>query len=681
MADETRAILGEWRASDVELITFPAECAHRCRDWERTREAASTEEPICLIGAQCLREAGPLPRECHKGMTLQTDQCFDLFCERDLLERCIGTSSYIILPGWLRNWQANLEAWGMSQEVARQFFAESIDSIALLVTLPYELMESDLQAFSAYVGRPYIVMEVGLDRYRGLLSGALNETRHQEEVARLKGKLSAAETERTDLAAALRGMRAISEMMAEEEIIAAMLSLLQSLLNPKELRYRPCTDNEGADGSWERPLAAFAVRRGFVAPVAARQQLLGVVEAKEMARPELLEGHLALVTDICAVAGLSISRARAVRELAASNAKAEEMLRLEMAAGELSRLLATKDIADSDYSAEARILGEVSAADRVEILLPGIGPDLILAGSWGRAGPASGGSVGPGGGDLLESVEMLVVRSAGNGSSHGSMMAANVQLQGKAQGLVVLSSSDPGKRWNPGVGNLVTIFARMLAGILERERLNRELLALNDSLHITNKIMRHDIRNELLVTSGALELFRVRKEGRYLDMASDSITRVTRMLDQMKEMEAFLRIGAGLQPFSLREVAEVAMAGNSLPVDVRGEAEVLADHAIYSVLDNLVRNAKVHGQGRNVRILISPGAVVTVRVEDEGRGIPVEAMPHLFEEGYCQGPTQGTGLGLFIVKRTMDRYGGSVHAEHNSPCGTVMVLTFPSPPA
>jgi signal transduction histidine kinase len=216
---------------------------------------------------------------------------------------------------------------------------------------------------------------------------------------------------------------------------------------------------------------------------------------------------------------------------------------------------------------------------------------------------------------------------------------------------------------------------------LERERLNKELLSLNDSLHITNKIMRHDIRNELLVTSGALELFRVRKEARYLDMASDSITRITHMLDQMKEMEAFLRIGAGLQPFSLREVAEVAMAGNSLPVDVRGEAEVMADHAIYSVIDNLVRNAKVHGEGIGVRILISHGSAVTLRVEDSGRGIPQEAMPHLFEEGYCQGPTQGTGLGLFIVKRTMDRYAGSVHAEHNSPRGTVMVLTFPSPPA
>jgi signal transduction histidine kinase len=148
----------------------------------------------------------------------------------------------------------------------------------------------------------------------------------------------------------------------------------------------------------------------------------------------------------------------------------------------------------------------------------------------------------------------------------------------------------------------------------------------------------------------------------------------------MKELEAFLRIGAGLKPFSLHEVAEVAMAGNSLPIDVRGEAEVLADHAIYSIFDNLVRNARVHGEGKKVRVLISPGAVITVRVEDEGRGIPPEAMPHLFEEGYCQGPTQGTGLGLFIVRRTMDRYGGSVTAEHNTPRGTAMVLTFPAPP-
>jgi signal transduction histidine kinase len=61
-------------------------------------------------------------------------------------------------------------------------------------------------------------------------------------------------------------------------------------------------------------------------------------------------------------------------------------------------------------------------------------------------------------------------------------------------------------------------------------------------------------------------------------------------------------------------------------------------------------------------------------VADQGKGIPDEVKARVFDEGFTFGETGNTGLGLYIVKKTMERYGGSVVAKDNRPKGTVFEL-------
>ncbi|MFO8132483.1 MAG: ATP-binding protein, partial [Thermoplasmatota archaeon] len=71
------------------------------------------------------------------------------------------------------------------------------------------------------------------------------------------------------------------------------------------------------------------------------------------------------------------------------------------------------------------------------------------------------------------------------------------------------------------------------------------------------------------------------------------------------------------------------------------------------------------------------GDTCEIRVADEGSGIPDEIKQRVFEERFSHGSTGGSGLGLYIVKKTMQRYGGSVDIEDNQPTGTVVVLRLP----
>jgi len=65
-------------------------------------------------------------------------------------------------------------------------------------------------------------------------------------------------------------------------------------------------------------------------------------------------------------------------------------------------------------------------------------------------------------------------------------------------------------------------------------------------------------------------------------------------------------------------------------------------------------------------------------VADDGSGIPKEARERLFQEGFSYGETRGTGLGLFWIRKTMERYGGWARLA-DSEKGARFVLGFPLP--
>jgi signal transduction histidine kinase len=93
------------------------------------------------------------------------------------------------------------------------------------------------------------------------------------------------------------------------------------------------------------------------------------------------------------------------------------------------------------------------------------------------------------------------------------------------------------------------------------------------------------------------------------------------------------------------------------------------------VIDNLLGNAIMHGLTDRVDIEIREAeGQCLISVADSGKGIPDEIKARVFEEGFKFGEYGNTGFGLYIVKKTMERYGGSVVVRDNHPRGTVFEL-------
>jgi PAS domain S-box-containing protein len=101
------------------------------------------------------------------------------------------------------------------------------------------------------------------------------------------------------------------------------------------------------------------------------------------------------------------------------------------------------------------------------------------------------------------------------------------------------------------------------------------------------------------------------------------------------------------------------------------------------ILSNLLSNAiKYSRQGSAVRLeLVCQEGKATFRVRDEGIGIPLEDQPRLFESFHRAGNVgsiPGTGLGLTIVKKSVDLHSGTIAVDSRVGEGTTFVVTLPS---
>jgi len=70
------------------------------------------------------------------------------------------------------------------------------------------------------------------------------------------------------------------------------------------------------------------------------------------------------------------------------------------------------------------------------------------------------------------------------------------------------------------------------------------------------------------------------------------------------------------------------------------------------------------------------GELVTVKVEDEGTGIPAASLEQIFEPFFTTKGLDGSGMGLAVARETMRRLGGSIIASNRPPGGACFELRF-----
>ncbi len=106
-------------------------------------------------------------------------------------------------------------------------------------------------------------------------------------------------------------------------------------------------------------------------------------------------------------------------------------------------------------------------------------------------------------------------------------------------------------------------------------------------------------------------------------------------------------------------------------------------YLINRVLFNLLENAlKYMGRPGVITVWAQrEGERVTLRVQDDGLGLPTEEVPHIFEPKF-QGSnhTQGQGYGLYLVKQAIEGHGGTITAQSSPGRGLGLIMELPAVP-
>lgn len=227
--------------------------------------------------------------------------------------------------------------------------------------------------------------------------------------------------------------------------------------------------------------------------------------------------------------------------------------------------------------------------------------------------------------------------------------------------------------------------------IEEKSRIKRQL---------TNNI-NHEIKTPVGVIKGYLDTVLSSPDMDdttrmyFLKRASDNVDRLCNLLNDVSTMTR-LEDGSGNIPMRAIDFHDLVYGiqndfesshlngGMSFEYEVPFDCEVLGNEGLLAgAMTNLAKNAVLHSQGTamGIRLVAESEQYYTFAFWDNGRGVDPSYIPHLFDRFFRvdtgrSRKTGGTGLGLPIVKNTIEAMGGVLSVHNRSNGGLEFVFTL-----
>ncbi|MEU8323178.1 HAMP domain-containing sensor histidine kinase [Nonomuraea sp. NPDC048881] len=203
----------------------------------------------------------------------------------------------------------------------------------------------------------------------------------------------------------------------------------------------------------------------------------------------------------------------------------------------------------------------------------------------------------------------------------------------------------------------------------------------------------HELRTPLTAMTAVADMLS-EEAGRLPDAPAEAVRLVLREIGRLRELVEHLievsRFDAGTATLNVEPVNVADAILDCL--EVRGwsdEVDVTASQGLTVNLDprrfdvivaNLVGNALKHGLPPVEVTARGTENGLEVKVRDHGKGIPAEALPHVFDRFFKAGAgrarSQGSGLGLAIARANVHLHGGTISVRAQQP-GTLFTVWLP----
>nr|WP_301002624.1 PAS domain S-box protein [Methanoculleus sp.] len=262
-----------------------------------------------------------------------------------------------------------------------------------------------------------------------------------------------------------------------------------------------------------------------------------------------------------------------------------------------------------------------------------------------------------------------------------------IVAHGKVIGALNVTSGS-GSPFTDADRSLLTAIGREVGTSVERGMLIRQLETAEREANLYLDILSHDIRNAENVSGLYTDLLVDMLEGEargYAEKLRSSLRKSVEILRNVSTIRRIHHESAVLAPIELDGVIrdEIGIfSGSRIRYDGTDLA-VMADPLLPEVFTNLIGNAvKFGGPGVEVTVRVEEsGDEVRVSVEDTGPGIPDGMKDAVFMRfGQNRSRKSGQGLGLYITRMLILRYGGRIRVDDRVPgrpeCGAAFRFTL-----
>lgn len=213
-------------------------------------------------------------------------------------------------------------------------------------------------------------------------------------------------------------------------------------------------------------------------------------------------------------------------------------------------------------------------------------------------------------------------------------------------------------------------------------------------LAVLNRVLRHNLRNELSVVTGNAEVVASRADDPDLASCGEKIVSVSQRLaafgDRAREFDRILDSATeSAGPSAVADVVEDVVINIQethpdarIDVDVPADLELRVERSVLRIVfENLLRNAIEHNDGERPRVEVratveTDGRSVHFEIRDNGPGIP-DAEVAVLSDGSETALEHGSGLGLWVVHSAVTAMGGDVSFETADSGGTTVSLRLP----
>ncbi|UII22357.1 7TM diverse intracellular signaling domain-containing protein [Fulvivirga ligni] len=251
----------------------------------------------------------------------------------------------------------------------------------------------------------------------------------------------------------------------------------------------------------------------------------------------------------------------------------------------------------------------------------------------------------------------------------------------------------------------VTGASFFLKDITERVNSENQLVSQNEMLKKVNKELdsfvysaSHDLKAPLASVMGLINLVKYEEEidrrQAYYDMMSNSISRLNQSIKDIIDFSRNARLEIEYEEVDLDEMINnifddlqyIEGADQIIRcVDIQPDLVVKTDPTrIRVILRNLISNAIHYGclEGDDKRIEINifrnDHNMIQLSIKDYGPGIDKSFHQRIFDMFYrANESSAGTGLGLYIVKETVDKLEGKIDMESEAGKGSTFIIQIP----